>query len=42
LRPRRVFKELKRIRSFKDFKLRAKAGLRLLGVTQAKSTAMID
>jgi radical SAM superfamily enzyme YgiQ (UPF0313 family) len=42
LRPRRVFKELKRIRSFADFKLRAKAGLRLLGVTQAKSTAMID
>jgi radical SAM superfamily enzyme YgiQ (UPF0313 family) len=44
LQPRRVLKELGRLRSFADFKLRAKAGLRLLGVTQGggKSGAMMD
>lgn len=38
LRPRRIFKELKRLRSFADLKLRATAGLRLLGVTQPKAS----
>jgi radical SAM superfamily enzyme YgiQ (UPF0313 family) len=39
LRPKRILRELARLRSFQDFKLRAQAGLRLLGVTQPKSTA---
>jgi len=42
LRPGRIFKELKRLRSFTDFKLRARAGLRLLGVPRNKSTSLID
>ena len=36
MRPGRILKELGRLRSFADFKLRASAALRLLGVTEPK------
>ena len=43
MRPGRIWKEILRIRTWGDFKLRTAAGLRLLGVTQPRSgNAMID
>jgi radical SAM superfamily enzyme YgiQ (UPF0313 family) len=36
MRPGRILKELSRLRSFQDFKLRASAALRLFGVTEQK------
>ncbi len=42
LRPKRILKELGRLRSFADVRLRARAALRLLGVTQPKSTTLAD
>ncbi|MCE7907830.1 MAG: radical SAM protein [Candidatus Omnitrophica bacterium COP1] len=42
LRPKRILAEMKRLRSFQDLVLKGKAALRLLGVTQPKTTLLSD